>query len=107
MIERRAYARTEVSYPVLYITDIYSGPRVGSTLDLCLGGTRIETPSSLIPGQRLEVTIAIPPQVIKCRGEVVHVSWVDGEKLRAGVRFEDLSKHDRRCLGEYISSLME
>lgn len=107
MIERRVYPRMKASLPVLYSSDIYFRPRVGSTLNLSIGGTRIETPYSVIKGERLRISIAIPPQGIKCRGKVVHISWLDGEKLKAGVRFEDLSKHDRICLREYIFSVME
>ena len=97
----------EVSHPVLYRTDVYPRPKVASTLDLSMGGTRIETPYRLIKGERLEISIAIDPQVIKCRGKVVHIQWSDGERLKAGIRFKELSSHDRLFLGQYISYVME
>ena len=107
MIERRRHPRVKASHPVLYFTDIYPRPRVATTVDLSMGGTRIETPYSLVSGADLEMTIAIHPRVIKCTGQVVHTRWVDGERLNAGVRFEDMSKQDRLYLGEYISHVVQ
>jgi c-di-GMP-binding flagellar brake protein YcgR len=107
MAERRNHPRVKVSHPVLYFTDSYPRPKVGQTVDLSLGGARIETTHGLISGERLEISIAIRPQVIKCRGQVVHILWPGGEKLKAGIRFEELSKQDRLYLGEYISYLIE
>lgn len=107
ILEKRIYPRVEVSQPVLYYTGIYHRPKVAQTLELSMGGTRIETPYPLNRGEGLEISIAIHPEVIRCRGEVVHTSWRDGERLTAGVRFEDLSKRDRLYLGGYISFVME
>ena len=97
----------KVSHPVLYFTGSYPRPKVGSTVDLSLGGARIETPHALISGERLEISIAIRPHVIKCRGQVVHILWPGGERLKAGIRFEDLPKEDRLYLREYLSHVME
>jgi hypothetical protein len=107
MTERRSQPRVEVSHPVLYFTDTYPRPQAGSTIDLSLGGTRIETLYGLISGDKLEISIATHPQVIKCRGEVVDTQWLDGERLKARVRFEDLSKQDGLYLREYIGYLIE
>lgn len=107
MIERRRYPRVKASHPVLYFTDIHPRPRVATTVDLSLGGTRIETPYGLVSGADLEISIAIHPRVIKCTGQVVHTRWVDSERLNAGVRFEDMPKQDRLYLGEYIAHVMQ
>ncbi|NIS67604.1 MAG: hypothetical protein GTO12_01240 [Proteobacteria bacterium] len=106
-MERRTYPRVEVSHPVLYSSNNHPRPKVASTLDLSVGGTRIETPYGLIAGETLKLSIAIHPQVIECRGEVVHILWQDGEGLKAGVRFDDLQKQDELYLGQYISYLRE
>jgi hypothetical protein len=107
MIERRSHPRAEVPHPVLYFTDVYPRPQVGSTIDLSLGGARIQTLCGLISGERLEISIAIRPRVIKSRGQVVQILWPGGESLKAGIRFEELSKQDRLYLGQYISSIIE
>jgi hypothetical protein len=107
MAEKRNYRRVEVSHAVLYIADNYPRPKVGRTVDVSLGGTRIETPYGLISGERLEISIAIPPQVIKCKGQVVHILWPGGKSLTAGIRFEDLSEQDRLYLGQYVSHVLQ
>jgi hypothetical protein len=106
-MERRTHPREQVSHPVLYISDIYPKTMATLTIDLSVGGTRIETSYTLMKGERLQISIAIHPQVIKCRGQVVHVLWVNGHTSMAGVRFEEMSKQDGLYLREYISYLME
>jgi hypothetical protein len=107
MIERRSSPRVEVTYPVLYSTDIYSRPQVGSTLDLGLGGTRIETLYGLTLGDRLTISIAADPHIIRLRGQVVYTQPSHGGKLEAGVRFEDMPKGDGLYLHEYVNYLVE
>jgi c-di-GMP-binding flagellar brake protein YcgR len=107
MIERRKHPRIEVCHPAMYDTLIYASPRVATTVDLSEGGTRIETPYSLISGTGLQMSIAIPPKVIECKGRVVHVDWHDGERLKAGVEFEDLPEEDKLHLKQHISKLLE
>ncbi len=105
-MERRIHPRIEVTCPVLYFPDIYPRPKTALTLDLSVGGTRIETLYLLIEGERLEISIAISSKVIKSRGHVVHTEWQVGGRLKAGVQFEKISKEDGLYLGEYISSNM-
>lgn len=113
MIEQRFHPRIRVSHPALYFSHIYPRPRVASTVDLSLGGTRIETPYSLIFGEHLDISIAIRPQVIQCRGRVVHVRTSQGEdspiglRFEAGIRFEGMSEQDRLYLTDYLSGMME
>jgi hypothetical protein len=107
MMERRNHGRVKVSHSALYFTNVYPRPTVATAVDLSLGGTRIESPHSLISGEGLEMYIAIHPQVIKCSGEVVHVSDLMDGRPKAGVRFDNLSKQDRLYLGEYISHITE
>ncbi len=107
MAEKRSHPRVKASYPVLYSSHVYPRPKVGSTIDLSRGGARIETPFSLIPGETIEISIALNSQVIKCRGRVVSTSSLDGGRPAAGVEFEHISKHDELYLAEYISYLMD
>jgi hypothetical protein len=106
-MERRNHPRFKVSHPVLYLTDVYPRPNVASTLDLSLGGTRIRIPYSLLTGERLEITLAIRPQVIKCRARTVHVAWVEQGRMEAGIEFEEISSHDKRCLMKHLSNLAD
>ena len=112
MTERRIYPRIKASHSALYFTRVCPRPRVASTVDLSIGGTRIETLYNLFSGEDLEISIAIHPQVIQCKGRVVHIVNVGGGKpeswtrFQAGVRFEEMSKADQRYLKAYIAQLM-
>ncbi len=104
-MERRRYPRVQASHPVLYYSDIYPRPKVASTLDLSLGGAKIESRYLLIEREGLEISIGIQPQVVKCRGKVMYALDRDGERHRVGIQFEDLSGQDSDFLGQYISSM--
>jgi len=106
-MEKRKDARVEVSHPVLYFTDIYRRPKVGSTRDLSLGGTRIERPYGLITGERLEVTIAIRPHAITCRGKAIYVLTPENGRMEAGIQFERLSEYDKLYLKQYLCEVMD
>jgi c-di-GMP-binding flagellar brake protein YcgR len=92
---------------VFYFTDIYPRPKVATTVNLSLGGARIETPYGLDPKERLEIAIAIHPQTIKCRAKVVYIQSPNDAGLKAGVRFEELSEDDKLHLRQYLSKVME
>ncbi len=106
-MERRSHPRVKVSHPALYFTDIYPRPNVASTLDLSLGGTRVRIPYSLMAGERLEITIAIRPQAIRCRAKTVHVLWLEDGRMEAGIEFEELSAPDKLYLRQYLFHVME
>jgi len=107
MIERRSNSRVYESHPALFVTDTYPSQREALTLDVSLGGLRIETPYDLKAGERLEVSINIPPQLIKCKGKVIHVLKLREQKAKVGVRFENLSNPHRLYLAKYISYVIE
>ena len=106
-MEKRKATRVEACHPVLYFTDIYRRPKVGSTRDLSLGGIRMETPHDLVKGERLEVTIAIRPQAITCRGKAIYVSMPETGKTQAGIQFEGLSEYDELHLRQYLSEVAQ
>ena len=107
MTERRIYPRIKASHSALYFTRVCPRPRVASTVDLSMGGTRIETSYGLVTGQRLEITIAIRPQAITCRGKTVYVLGPENGSAKAGIKFEELSEYDRLYLREYLSHAMK
>ncbi len=99
------HPRVKVIHPVLYSSDIFPSLRTASTLELSLEGIKIETPYTLEKGEGLEIYIGIHSKVIKCRGCVADTEWRDGEKLKARVEFEEISKEDGLYLAEYISHI--
>ena len=107
MIERRINPRVYESHPVFYARNSYANRGEASTLDLSMGGLRMEAPNHMKRDERLEVSVAIPPQTIKCRGKVIHVLKLRDQKAKVGVQFENLSPQDRLNLAKYISYAME
>ena len=105
-MERRVHPRVEVSHPILYLSQIYPRSHSASTLDLSLGGAKIQSLYSLDKDEGLEITIAIRPQVIKCRGKVVHIHEREKWRIEAGMKFEEVSEHDRHCLEQHLSCVM-
>lgn len=106
-MERRNYPRVKVSHPVIYLPDVYPRPKIAKTVDMSMGGTKIETLYSLAENEGLEITICTDSEVIKCRGKVVHIMGPENGKMKAGIEFEELSKGDRIYLGQYLSYVME
>lgn len=106
-MERRDFPRVEASIPVLCFTGSYPGPNVVWTLDLSLGGARIESSNDLTAGDRFWMHIAIDHQTIKCRGKAIYVLEAETGNMEAGVKFEDLSKDERLYLRQYISYTIE
>ena len=107
MTERRSYPRIKVSGSVLYTKDVYPRLTVGSTLDLSLGGARIQSLYGLAKADKLDITLGIESRAMKCRGRVIYVIERQGERIQAGVRFEELSTDDKLYLSQYLSHLME
>ena len=106
-MERRHFPRVEASNPVLYLTDSYPRPNLAWTLNLSLAGTKIESSNGLMTGERFWMHIAIHPQTIKCRGKAIYVLETDTGSMKAGIKFEDLSKDEKLYLRQYISYIME
>ncbi|NIQ39582.1 MAG: hypothetical protein GTN81_13470 [Proteobacteria bacterium] len=106
-MDRRNHPRFDVSNPVLYRPDTYPRPKVASTSNLSLGGMKLKIPYSLMAGEGLDVSIAVHPHVINCRGKVVYVSQLTERTMEAGIRFEEISPRDSRYLKLYFLQLME
>ena len=106
MEERRRHPRIEVSCPVAFSTDRFPDPKSASTLDLSLGGTRIETRSSVLKDEVLDMAIHVLPEAIRCRGRVMYAFGSNGG-MSAGIHFEEMSDHERFFLGECLSYIME
>ncbi len=106
-MQKRSFHRIEAIHPILYYSNVYPRPKVASTLDLSLGGAKIETRYALAKNQGLEISIGIHPNVIKCQGTVVYVLQLEDGRLWAGIRFDQLTKQDKLLLGQYISYFTE
>jgi hypothetical protein len=107
MMEMRSYPRVEVFHPVYYQNDSSPSAQVASTHDLSVGGAAIESVGTIALGETFNISLVIPPQIIRCKAKVVHALRLIGEKVRAGVQFEDISKEDILYLEGYIDLVMK
>lgn len=105
MSDRRVHPRVKALHSVLFLTSVYQIPGLAMTVDLSVGGARIETAYCMIHGQVIKLSLAIHHQAIGCMGEVVHVLL--GERPIAGIRFEGMSEQNRSYLEAYVSQMRE
>jgi len=106
-MERRDFPRVEISNPVLYFSGSYPRPNIAWTVNLSLGGIRIESSNGLTPGGRFWMQFATDHQTMKCRGKAIYVFEREYGNMTAGIKFEELAENDRLYLGQYISNIME
>ena len=103
MKDRRRYPRFPASH---YVSFKYNGrKRTSNTLDLGLGGARIETVFPMKVGDLLEVAIVIGGNTISPVSRVVHGEARPELRYDSGFNFERLQQEDRRFLIEYLTKL--
>jgi hypothetical protein len=102
-MDRRDHPRFALYHPA---DCVLPNSAVASTVDLSMGGVGIDTSGGLTMGEILDISIPISPEVMKCKARVVHVVRLMGERLRAGLRFEEMSHQNRLLLADYISSIL-
>ena len=102
-MEKRISPRVRVSHPIYLQGDRYPNDQAALTHDLSEGGAGIESGCSIVAGEMLRISLVIPPQIIRCKAKVVHILRLIGERVRAGVQFEDISKEDTLYLEGYLS----
>jgi hypothetical protein len=107
MIERRSHPRLKISRPAVFRNKSCGRLKVGTIVDLGLGGTRIESLYSLTTGQRLEIAIAFLTAIMKFRGRVVYTLVLETGNTQAGIRFDDMPACERDYLGRYMGHLVQ
>ena len=103
MPEKRRHLRVRASQPTLYYRAISARPRVGSAIDLSLEGAAVETPYSLARGESIDISIALGQRVFSCKARVVYAVWLENDRLRAGLEFEEMSDEDRLVIEQYLA----
>lgn len=71
---------------------------LGRTLDVCAGGTRLETNRELKIGDRLQLDIALGSMIVKAEATVIHVEVGDDAMTQAGLVFDRIPAPDRETL---------
>lgn len=103
MKDRRKNRRFPVSHHARF--DYNGRTRTSNTLDLSLGGARIETVFPMRVGELIQVYIVIGGSTIAPVGRVVHGVQLPELRYNSGFNFEDLKKDDLAYLAEYLINL--
>jgi hypothetical protein len=103
MKDRRQYPRFRASHSVRFK---YNGrTRTSNTLDLSLGGAKIETVFPMRVGDVIEVSIVIGGNTITPLGRIIHGKSLPQLRYNSGFNFETIEPQDADYLTEYLVKL--
>lgn len=105
--ERRKYPRYESVPEITYSYGFYSEPIEAKTLELSLGGARIETDVPFLVGESLEVNISVGEEEIDILAKVVHTHQISDTTFVVGLSFEDISETKREVLNHFFREYVE
>jgi PilZ domain len=104
MPDRRTTPRVRVEFRTTF-SDSTKLEGMGIILDLSMGGCRIESPVTVVPGFSLELRIYAHEVEWPIMIEAASVQWVSG--LMFGLAFFRLREDERQRLEQVINALME
>lgn len=105
--ERRRYPRYDPVREITYSYGFYNEPVEAKTLELSLGGARIETDLPLLVGESLEVNISIGEEEIDVVGKVIHTHRISDTTFIVGLSFESISETKRKVLNHFFREYVE
>jgi c-di-GMP-binding flagellar brake protein YcgR len=105
--ERRRYPRYEAVREITYSYGFYNEPIQAKTLELSLGGGRIETSLPLLVGENLEVNISVGEEEIDVLGKVIHTHQVSDSNFVVGLSFENISETKKKVLNHFFREYVE
>jgi hypothetical protein len=100
--ERRRYPRFKLSQALAYEWG-ETGDTV-RTVDVSLGGVRIQTDSFIPADERLDLVLLLEYEAIRTVGKIVWSKWSSGGKYDTGISFETIS---HQCLNRLERFLEE
>ena len=105
--EKRKYPRVYTSISLIYRNHTHH--KVVKSINLSLGGTKISTDSVLSTPKTLDLTVILDKYAFVCKGDVIYAKKGNGNfpAYFAGLKFWDLSLHDRQRLEHYITSIVQ
>jgi len=105
--ERRRYPRYDAVPEITYCYGFYNEPVEARTLELSLGGARIQTDLPLLVGETLEVNISVGEEEIDVVGKVVHTQRVSDSAFLVGLSFDGISETKKRVLNHFFRDYVE
>jgi hypothetical protein len=100
--ERRMHPRFEVNCPVSFFSS--DKLRIAETLDLSLGGMKIQSRHVLFIGETYDFTVVIKGRGLNPKGKVAHIRTQPGLTYGVGVSFVKLSKPNKARLAKFLST---
>lgn len=99
--------RKHPRYPVRRLVSChYEGEHLLSlTLDLGLGGMKIETHDHIPKDKRLDIKLFLIDRAIPLRGRVAYSGMLSGEQRVLGIQFVDFSERSWAALRDHLRSL--
>jgi hypothetical protein len=98
--ERRKYPRFELSQALAYQWGVTKGTL--RTIDVSLGGVKIQTDSPIPVGDRLDLIILLEYEAIKPMGKVVRANLSSSGKYDVGICFETISDQCLKRLERFL-----
>jgi len=105
--ERRRYPRYDPVPEITYSYGFYNEPIEAKTLELSLGGGRIQTDLPLLVGENIEVNISVGEEEIDVVGKVIHTHRISDTSFIVGLSFEDISETKRKVLNHFFREYVE
>ena len=105
--ERRRYPRYDPVPEITYSYGFYNEPINAKTLELSLGGARIQTDLPLLVGETLEVNISVEEEEIDVVGKVVHTHRISDKSFIVGLSFENVSEVKKKVLNHFFRDYVE
>jgi len=102
MYEKRKFPRFPVSEPV--ICSRYGRQMTMRTLDISLGGLKLEANFDLGIGESMDFAILTKGSKIYCKGIILAIEEFN-HKVRARLRFARISDVDLKKLSDYLDTL--
>jgi hypothetical protein len=102
-MDRRQYRRVSAQFKSLLLGNSHEVE--GVTLDLSIGGARIESELQVFPGKQLRVRLVVPGEEEPLSINQALVRWVREDTF--GLEFLGLDQEDRDDLEELIDAFEE
>ena len=101
-LQKRRYPRLQVNCPVSFVS--FNKLRIAETLDLSLGGMKIQSPDVLLTGETYDFTLIVAGCPISPRGKVVRVESRAELAYGANVSFLHLPDDHQNQLNGFLSA---
>lgn len=104
--EKRTVSRTDsinfVSYSYLNNKQKIVVEELGRTLDISLGGIKLEVPDEKVPENKILLHVALEEVVIKIEGVIAHVVKNANGLSEVGIRFDNISRGNKLVLEKFL-----